>query len=455
MVTGTQNYCQGKDVTIHFGELQCRPSVFLPNLPGNSIDRGWWPGSLRNGFHFNMLYSNVQIEMGPKAKENSLQFIKDKTFINLQFLHDLLGTVLYIHDNGSPPIRFQFNPDSMQLIFGIQEVVEQKDKRIVLKAWDGEETLQSQMFDLVDNQFCMWKLPFYPTKIGYQLYEIIDQQWKLVKQHSSYLIHRIHINMDITVGKLVVKKGDETEEHDITIRQEPIKTGSSSSEQPWIDAERQRLKINKGVEIRQLGSLFLPYKGGSSHQESWQLIVNELLKKAEQRIWIWDPFLDESILDELFVLGLKKQTLDIKLLLSEFEGEKTGEDKQVKRQDDDSIEVKNSSFPRCTAINNYFAERNESLEALKRFEVRNWYRSGKHTFHDRFIIIDDFVWSIGSSLKDIGNYHTTIYRLEGDLPEQVIEEFKNGWEGHFGHMKPRGLFIFPDWRLIPKGEQNE
>ena len=245
---------------------------------------------------------------------------------------------------------------------------------------------------------------------------------------------------------------------DITIRQKHIVSGYSASKQPWISLERLRIKTNKGVEIRQLGSLFLPYKGGASHQESQQLIKEELFDKAEQRIWIWDPYLDGSVLDDLIILGLSKRSLEIKLLLSEHKGERTTERKILEQTD--SSQSQNDLtvlkvFPRCASIRNYIDERIEDLSTLKNLKVRNWYRAGKHTFHDRFIIIDDLVWSIGSSLKDIGNYHTTIYRLEGDLPGQVIDEFQKGWNGNFGHMDPNGLSVFPNWKDIKKEDNNE
>lgn len=450
---------QEREITIEFGELMVRPSIFMPNIPHNSVDKGWWPGSLSEGFRLNMLFGNVDVELGIKAKQNAFRFIKEKAAVNLEFLHDFIGSVLYLH-NVSQPISFQFNPDSMHLTFALHNgETAKKEKRVVFEAWEGDEALESEIFDMSANQtYTMWKLPFSPTKISYRLYQMQDKRWKLVKQHTSYLANNIQVNVNLTVGKLIVKKEEETEDHDITIRQRPIVLGSSFSKQPWLPLERGRVKTNKGVEIRQLGSLFLAYKGGVTHREIQQLIKEELFDKAEQQIWIWDPYLDHSVLDDLIILALSKRSLDIKLLLSEHKGERTTGDKIPEKKDSSQSQnelIASKSFPRCASIRDYLSEKIEETSTLKNFKIRNWYRAGKHTFHDRFIIIDNFVWSIGSSLKDIGNYHTTIYRLEGDLPDQVIDEFKKGWNGEFGHMDPNGLSVFPNWKDIKKGDNNE
>lgn len=433
---------QETNIKISFGKLIDRPTVFMPNIPQNSVGRGWWPGSLEEGFQFSMLFGNREYEMTSKARENAFAFVKEKVAFNLNFLQDFVGSVIYLPDNEFQAVTFKFNPDSMYLIFALHGELASQERRVVIEAWEGEEALQSEMFDLAGDQFyCTWQLSFLPTKIGYRLYERVGAHWRVMKQHSAYLMREISINMGLTVGKLIVKKDDDTEEHDIVVRQEPSIIDATSTEQPWLKAERGRLKANKGVEIRQLGSLFLPYKGGISHQESLELINTELFDKATQRIWIWDPYLDESILDNLLILALRKRGLEIKLLLSEYRGERAPENEC-------------DLFPRCSAMQKYLEEQGDALKTLENFEIRNWFRAGKHTFHDRFIIIDNVVWSIGSSLKDIGNYHTTIYRLEGDLPDQVVAEFKKGWEGHFGHMEPNGLFVFPKWETVKKGERS-
>lgn len=92
----------------------------------------------------------------------------------------------------------------------------------------------------------------------------------------------------------------------------------------------------------------------------------------------------------------------------------------------------------------------QRLKETKNFSVRNWFRSGKHAFHDRFIITEKAVWQIGSSLKDLGDYHSTIYRLEGDIADAIRGEFERAWNGNFDPMNPDGMEVFPELHWIKR-----
>lgn len=50
------------------------------------------------------------------------------------------------------------------------------------------------------------------------------------------------------------------------------------------------------------------------------------------------------------------------------------------------------------------------------------------TLHDRYIISDGNCWSIGSSLKDLGNKDTTITKLEDEVKYAIEEMFDKRWQ---------------------------
>jgi hypothetical protein len=60
-----------------------------------------------------------------------------------------------------------------------------------------------------------------------------------------------------------------------------------------------------------------------------------------------------------------------------------------------------------------------------RIEVRIF--NGK-TLHDRYMISDDNCWSVGSSLKDLGNKDTTITKLEDEVRYAIEEMFDKRWQ---------------------------
>jgi hypothetical protein len=47
--------------------------------------------------------------------------------------------------------------------------------------------------------------------------------------------------------------------------------------------------------------------------------------------------------------------------------------------------------------------------------------------HDRFIITDDSVWSVGASLKDLGNKDTIISKLGEEVKFALLEKFEERW----------------------------
>jgi hypothetical protein len=53
-------------------------------------------------------------------------------------------------------------------------------------------------------------------------------------------------------------------------------------------------------------------------------------------------------------------------------------------------------------------------------------RGGKSPLHDRYIVIDDDVYLLGSSLNEFGNRTTTI--VKAPAPKKMIGQAVNWWE---------------------------
>ena len=139
--------------------------------------------------------------------------------------------------------------------------------------------------------------------------------------------------------------------------------------------------------------------------------------------------------------------LDIRILLSECEGIPKDNSKLIIKN-----EINISNFERSYAITDLLNKHHD--KPIKNIKIRNWFRSSKHAFHDRFIITSKGVWHLGSSIKDLGNYHSTIYRMEYELGKQIELEFDEAWDGNFAGMNPSGFSISPDiqWISNKKGE---
>lgn len=451
---------------ILFGSLLERPTVFVPNIPGSPVSLGWWPGTLADGFELKQWYRlGVDSEScREKNFQSSFDFIKTRTGLAIEYLQDFWGSVLYIEKESACNPVVKYNPDNCKVVFYLQGSVQPKERKVTVELWEGNECCQKHLFELLGEQrSIVFDAPFYPTQLGYELYEKDDQGcWRLKGKATHSLMRKIHINMGLVTGKLSVKKpAGEEEEYDIVVRDRDIKVDRGEDErQPWLDAERMRAKRNRGLELRELGSIFLRFSGPAGQQKIKRIIGEQIFKKTGRILWIWDPYLDKSILDDVLVLALRYPSTDVRLLLSECRGEKA--DVAAKLATDESdVSVVLKFMPRCKDIRDYLSTGEEAkvhLQKTGNLQVRNWFRSGGHTFHDRFVITETAVWHLGSSLKDIGNYHSTIYRLDGDLPADVRQEFQRAWDGEFKPMEPEGIEIFPRlcWLVNKKaGEKNE
>ena len=116
--------------------------------------------------------------------------------------------------------------------------------------------------------------------------------------------------------------------------------------------------------------------------DSYSLII-ELIKEANERIVIIDNYIDKSILD---MLVYKKENVKVELVTSSHYLTKL------------DINKFNKQYPNL--IINY-----------------------SNIFHDRFIIIDDTLYHIGSSLKDLGKKCFAINKIEDkEYLDKIIEK---------------------------------
>ncbi len=118
--------------------------------------------------------------------------------------------------------------------------------------------------------------------------------------------------------------------------------------------------------------------------DAYSLII-ELIKKATQRIIIIDNYIDKSILD---MLVYKKKNVDVTLVTSSHYLTKL------------DINKFNKQYPNLT---------------IKYSNI----------FHDRFMIVDDTLYHIGASLKDLGKKCFGITKIEDkEYLKKIVEAVK-------------------------------
>ena len=141
-------------------------------------------------------------------------------------------------------------------------------------------------------------------------------------------------------------------------------------------------KIFDALETKKLEKQKIFFNG--EIYDAYSLII-DLMKESESRIIIIDNYIDKSILDMLIY---KKESVDVLLVTSSH---------YVTHKD---IEKFNKQYPNLT---------------IKYSNI----------FHDRFIIIDDTLYHVGASLKDLGNKCFGINKIEDkNYLDKIIEIIK-------------------------------
>ena len=128
-------------------------------------------------------------------------------------------------------------------------------------------------------------------------------------------------------------------------------------------------KLFNALEPRKLESQKIFFDG--QIYDAYRLII-DLIKEAKERIIIIDNYIDKSILD---MLVYKKENVSIELITSSYYLTKTDINKFNKQYPNLNIKYSN-------------------------------------LFHDRFIIIDNTLYHLGASLKDLGKKCFAINKIE-------------------------------------------
>ena len=160
-----------------------------------------------------------------------------------------------------------------------------------------------------------------------------------------------------------------------------------------IDAQNDRIARIEGALDQQQQQLDFVVRANEKPEELlipsgcvWDayMFVCDLIRSAEKRIILVDNFVDERVLTIL-----------------------------DKRNKGVSAEV-HTRYHEQTKLD--FEKHNQQYEPISYVQL-------PHAVHDRYLIVDDDVWLLGTSVKDMGRGLCTIIRV-GFTPEEVIEKLK-------------------------------
>lgn len=134
-----------------------------------------------------------------------------------------------------------------------------------------------------------------------------------------------------------------------------------------------------------------------------QNFISKILDSAKERLYICDPYFDIDVLYN-YIYSVKNIRVNIKILM-----EKTWQELQDAKKMSAAIEDYNK-IEQISSI---------SCKVLK----------GEESLHDRYIIADDVVWLLGTSLNNIGEKISTIIKIPSYATKNIIQRIRNLWYG--------------------------
>ncbi|WNG16863.1 VPA1262 family N-terminal domain-containing protein [Cystobacter fuscus] len=224
---------------------------------------------------------------------------------------------------------------------------------------------------------------------------------------------------------------------DGTVEHHKIETVTADRRQSQEKERTVEQLLREAQEKRELENLeqsrtFVYFEGGEGSKQRAVAIVRQLLSKARHRCIICDPYLAADDVAR-FTPFVRVKRLPIQLLGARFFL------KQKLQRDTEETE------------GDLLVKRLREIDALDpslTLQCRVMRGSQKSPVHDRFLVVDDEVYLLGSSLNEFGSRATTLFKIPDPL--RIITALQSLWGD------PKRTFPIEELRVTPADpEEND
>lgn len=248
------------------------------------------------------------------------------------------------------------------------------------------------------------KFPYMPNTLKIKIF---DKAENLIHEKESTFIQKIQLNMQVANTIRKIENLSEQESYEVQTYT-PVTSTVGKRE---MDLQE---KLRKEEEERILAQLeknrtFIYFPGKSKDSIKYaKEVIRELIGKTKERCIICDPYFSgEDLLN--FALFQKNTNVTFQCLSSA---------KFLKEKKNDTLREGNYLYEKISQLKN-------SDPSLK-IECKVLKGSNKSPVHDRFLIIDNEVYLLGSSLNEFGSRATTLLKVPN--PKVIIRQIENWWE---------------------------
>jgi hypothetical protein len=269
---------------------------------------------------------------------------------------------------------------------------------------------------------------------------LLNRWGERIEQTEAVFVKAINIRMHLKGARRrvrIARKDGAVEQHDIgtVAADQPMRTADTeqtrNAKQSLQEAQRRR-----ELQLLEKNRTFLYFEGGPDSVRRALEILRELLQGAVSRCIICDPYLSAGDVVRL-VPFIVVQRLPIQLLGS-WSFLKT----RLRQEKGHPLWRKARAFLRSKKLlkglfpnGDEQTHADELLRCVRELSAQDQtlniqcrvLRGGdKSPIHDRFLVIDDDVYLLGSSINEFGSRATTLFKAPD--PERLIAELESRWK---------------------------
>lgn len=362
-------------------------------------------------------------------------FVSEAIGVDLQGYHEFFGaTILCFTNPILRQLKERLSADEKSVLVELYPRLDKKIDGLCVELTD--ERPNGNGFSLIyrcNKTKQLLSIPYSPYRLRTRLFQATGD---VLYDYSGHFMKNIQINMGL-IGpsrRFTIRKQDGIEQtYTIpTVHYDNVGRPSdkdATPEEMLIAAEKQR-ELDSFEDNR----TFVYFPPEESSIDRAKPIIRELLSQARNECFICDPYLSASDVLE-FALFVSNSNLEVRLISSVAF--------LIQKVDKDSETTHGEKLY-------------EVLESIKtqdptaRIQCRALKGRDKSPLHDRFIVIDEQVYILGSSLNEFGSRATTLFRVPN--PQPLIRQVKSWW---FQDEQAVGLTDWITRRRMEGGEEFE
>lgn len=250
------------------------------------------------------------------------------------------------------------------------------------------------------------ELPHFPDQLITKLY---DDNGYIIEEHLGKWINmEFSMHMQTAELNLTVKEGDKKEVYTIPkfASERPVKVGNYDHSLTYFLKGQQR---NQQIEQLEKNKEFIFFSGSGGDKEKARAVIGELLNRASKRCMLLDPYFGAG--DLFYAYIIRNISVPIQILSS-------ASFLNMKIDVSDGSKISTGAML-GKALGDY-----KKTFPMQQIECRVL-RGDKSPLHDRYIIINDTVYLLGSSFNEFGTRATTLFKVPA--PEPMIEKAVEWW----------------------------